>query len=222
MIESNLQSGLSETGTSIQISTEEKQAALKLWKSRSLQVTYAIGNCLLTLKDYRLAVSIFESLIDMDLEHKLELLSAIGRIYLQLGNISAAMTTFGEVEAVCGPEQVAMVKMNRGLVQVALANYKEGQQVFQEVVQSEPNNALAVNNLAACLVYQGRLKEAVTILEELVWRNPAENLQESVLFNLCTAYELESSQSFDKKKAMLELVASHHGDNINITCLKIA
>jgi tetratricopeptide (TPR) repeat protein len=87
-------------------------------------------------------VSIFESLIDMDLEHKLELLSAIGRIYLQLGNISAAMTTFGEVEAVCGPEQVAMVKMNRGLVQVALANYKEGQQVFQEVVQSEPNNAL--------------------------------------------------------------------------------
>jgi hypothetical protein len=50
MIESNLQSGLSETGTSIQISTEEKQAALKLWKSRSLQVTYAIGNCLLTLK----------------------------------------------------------------------------------------------------------------------------------------------------------------------------
>ncbi|XP_062507389.1 trafficking protein particle complex subunit 12-like isoform X2 [Corticium candelabrum] len=221
MIESNLASGLAEDGSRIQMSHEEQRESLKLWKARSVQVMYAIGNCLVGLKDYHLAVSVFESLLEMDPDHKLDLLNGIGRVHLQLGNIAAACSTFREVEATCGQENEAMVKMNLGMVQVALAKYKEGQQFFQEVLLLQPENAVAVNNLAACLVYQGRVKEAVTVLEELVWRNPAKSLQESVLFNLCTAYELDSSQSFEKKKSMLSLAASHRGDNFNTDCLKI-
>ena len=46
-----------------------------------------------------------------------------------------------------------------------------------------------LNNLAVCLVYAGRLQEAVSLLEGAVSQAP----HESLVLNLATMYELVSS-----------------------------
>lgn len=72
-----------------------------------------------------------------------------------------------------------------------------------------------------CLLYLGRLKESLGQLEGLVQQDPAFYLHESVLFNLTTMYELESSRSTQKKQALLEAVACREGDSFNTQCLKL-
>lgn len=73
-----------------------------------------------------------------------------------------------------------------------------------------------------CLLYLGRLKDSLRQLEALVQREPGHCLHESVLFNLTTMYELESSRSPQKKQALLEAVAGREGDSFNTQCLKLA
>ena len=80
----------------------------------------------------------------------------------------------------------------------------------------------AVNNMAVCSLYLGRLKDALNTLEAIVHGDPARNLNEGILFNLCTLYELESSRALHKKQAVLDLVSKHKGDGFPIACLKMA
>lgn len=80
----------------------------------------------------------------------------------------------------------------------------------------------AVNNMAACSLYLGKLMDALKTLEVLVHEDPARNLHEGVLFNLCTLYELESSRALHKKQALLDLVSRHKGDGFPAACLKMA
>lgn len=90
----------------------------------------------------------------------------------------------------------------------------------RSVARSPP--VQAHNNAAVCLLYLGRLKDSLRQLEALVRQDPAHCLHESVLFNLTTMYELESSRSAQKKQALLEAVASKEGDSFNTQCLKLA
>ena len=80
----------------------------------------------------------------------------------------------------------------------------------------------ASNNAAVCLLYLGRLKDSLRQLEAMARRDPRQRLHESVLFNLTTMYELESSRSLQKKQALLEAVAGTEGDSFNTQCLKLA
>ena len=79
-----------------------------------------------------------------------------------------------------------------------------------------------MNNLSVCSLYLGRLQEALGHLESLVHKDPATNLHEGVVLNLCTLYELESSRAVSKKQTLLGLIALHKGDGFNVACLKLS
>lgn len=79
-----------------------------------------------------------------------------------------------------------------------------------------------MNNLAVCYLYMGKLKESLATLEGMIQSDPAKNLHEGVLFNLCTLYELESSRASQKKAALLEMVSQHKGDSFPVASLKLA
>lgn len=111
--------------------------------------------------------------------------------------------------------------MNRAFVYLSQNNYAEAHASFIEVLKIDPKNPVANNNAAVCLLYLGRLKESLGQLEGLVQQDPALYLHESVLFNLTTMYELESSRSTQKKQALLEAVACREGDSFNTQCLKL-
>uniref|UniRef100_A0A8C8Z161 Trafficking protein particle complex subunit 12 n=1 Tax=Prolemur simus TaxID=1328070 RepID=A0A8C8Z161_PROSS len=178
-------------------------ASVQLWRSRLGRVTYSMANCLLLMKDYVLAVEAYHAVIRCCPEQEPQLLSGIGRISLQIGDIKTAEKYFQEVEKVTqkldGPQGKIMVLMNRKCPSLC-----------------------ANNNAAVCLLYLGKLKDSLRQLEALVQRDPGHYLHESVLFNLTTMYELESSRSMQKKQCLLEAVASREGDSFNTQCLKLA
>ncbi|XP_026180964.1 trafficking protein particle complex subunit 12 [Mastacembelus armatus] len=222
----NLEKGLAEDGSMITLTQENRQASLKLWRSRLSRVMYSMANCLLLMKDYVLAVETYHSIIQYEPQQKVQLLSGIGRIFLQIGDIKTAERYFQDVEKACQTRgsqssHTICVLMNRAFVSLSQNNYAEAHTSFTEVLKIDPKNPVANNNAAVCLLYLGRLKESLGQLEGLVQQDPTLYLHESVLFNLTTMYELESSRSTQKKQSLLEAVACREGDSFNTQCLKL-
>uniref|UniRef100_A0ABI7VQ66 Trafficking protein particle complex 12 n=1 Tax=Felis catus TaxID=9685 RepID=A0ABI7VQ66_FELCA len=222
----NLEQGLAEDGSVNSITPENRRASVRLWRSRLGRVMCSMANCLLLMKDYVLAVDAYRSVIQYYPEQEPQLLSGIGRIFLQIGDIKTAEKYFQDVEKVTqkldGPQGKIMVLMNRAFLHLGQNNFAEAHRFFTEILRIEPTNAVANNNAAVCLLYLGRLKDSLRQLEAMVQQDPTHYLHESVLFNLTTMYELESSRSAQKKQALLEAVASKEGDSFNTQCLKLA
>uniref|UniRef100_A0A673CW49 Trafficking protein particle complex subunit 12 n=1 Tax=Sphaeramia orbicularis TaxID=375764 RepID=A0A673CW49_9TELE len=222
----NLEKGLAEDGSMITLTQENRQASLTLWRSRLSRVMYSMANCLLLMKDYVLAVETYQSIIQYEPQQRVQLLSGIGRIFLQIGDVKTAERYFLDVEKACQmkgsqPSHTTCMVMNRAFVYLSQNNYAEAHSSFTEVLKIDPKNPVANNNAAVCLLYLGRLKESLGQLEGLVQQDPTQYLHESVLFNLTTMYELESSRSTQKKQALLEAVAAREGDSFNTQCLKL-
>ena len=83
------------------------------------------------------------------------------------------------------------------------------------------SNQQALNNMAVCSLYTGNLSDSLGTLEGLVSDNPDLYLQEGILFNLCTLYELESSNAIFRKQKLLSMVSQHKGNGFNVACLKM-
>lgn len=66
--------------------------------------------------------------------------------------------------------------------------------------------------MGVCLLYGGHLKEAIAVLESAVALNPVQALHESVLLNLCTLYDMESSKGRMKKFALLRQISHYQAD----------
>ncbi|XP_067400932.1 trafficking protein particle complex subunit 12 [Emydura macquarii macquarii] len=221
----NLEQGLAEDGSMINITPENRQASVQLWRSRLGRVMYSMANCLLMMKDYVLAVDAYHTVITFYPEQEPQLLSGIGRIFLQIGDIKTAEKYFQDVEKMTqkldGLQHQIMVLMNRAFLHLGQNNFAEAHRAFTEILRIDPANAVANNNAAVCLLYLGKLKDSLRQLEGMVQQDPKHYLHESVLFNLTTMYELESSRSMQKKQALLEAVAVKEGDSFNTQCLKL-
>ncbi|KAM6356044.1 trafficking protein particle complex subunit 12 isoform 2-T2 [Podargus strigoides] len=176
-------------------------------------------------KDYVLAVDAYRTVIRYYPQQEPQLLSGIGRIFLQIGDIKTAEKYFQDVEKVThkldGLQSQIMVLMNRAFLHLGQNNFAEAHRFFTEILRIDSSNAVANNNAAVCLLYLGKLKDSLWQLEGMVQQDPKHYLHESVLFNLTTMYELESSRSMQKKQALLEAVAIKEGDSFNTQCLKL-
>ncbi len=97
----------------------------------------------------------------------------------------------------------------------ALTSLRRAEELF-------PSDPVVVNNVALCHVYLGRLGDGLSYLERRVTaEDPAALLQETLVLNLATMYELESSYAGQKKRALLDLVSQYRGDSVNTACLKL-
>ncbi|NXU58760.1 TPC12 protein, partial [Turnix velox] len=221
----NLEHGIAEDGSMTNITPENRQASIQLWRSRLGRVMYSMANCLLMMKDYVLAVETYLTIIKYYPQQEPQLLSGIGRIFLQIGDIKTAEKYFQDVEKVThkldGLQSQIMVLMNRAFLHLGQNNFAEAHRFFTEILRIDSSNTVANNNAAVCLLYLGKLKDSLRQLEGMVQQDPKHYLHESVLFNLTTMYELESSRSMQKKQALLEAVAIKEGDSFNTQCLKL-
>lgn len=223
-IKSNLTSDLSEDGSATHMTYEARKVSLELWNKREMDITYKIASTMLAVKDYEGALAIYNTLLEKDKNAHLELLAGIGRIHLQMGNITEATRILKDVETESSKTDGSVSCHNlisRGLLAMCGANFFDAYQHFKSAVQLQPHNTCAVNNMAVCSLYLGRLKDALNTLEQLVHSDPANTLHEGVLFNLCTLYELETSRALHKKQAILDLVSKHKGDGFPVACLKM-
>ncbi|OWF45748.1 trafficking protein particle complex subunit 12-like [Mizuhopecten yessoensis] len=221
----NLDEGLCEDGSAVEISEESRKVSRELWYSREKKVLFIIGNTFLAIKDYEASMTVYEALLVKDPQSKPSLLSGLGLIYLQMGNVSKATDCFKQAEVltdITDKKQTCRTYLNKGLESMCTNSFSDAYQNFKTAVEHDPTNASAVNNMAVCSLYLGKLRDALKTLEVLVHEDPIRNLHEGILFNLCTLYELESSRALHKKQALLDLVSRYKGDGFPVACLKMA
>ncbi len=112
--------------------------------------------------------------------------------------------------------------MDKACLSIASNNYIEAHEVLSKANEKAPNNPVVVNNMSVCLLYLGRLKEALALLESSLTANPDTFLQDTPILNLATLYELESSYAGQKKQALLDLLSRYCGDGANTSNLKLS
>lgn len=181
------------------------------------------------MKDFSLADYLMEKLTAqplLDTNARRALYSAWGRIYLQCGDVFGAERKFSEARRIRETSTTltdARDFIDKGLIAVAQNDFKEAFVFFQKAHDTDPSNTLILNNMGVCLLYSGKLKEAISMFERAIAANTQRSLNESILLNLCTLYELESSNDVSKKLALLKQINRHKADlNINIEyCLKL-
>lgn len=230
-IQYNLDNGRSEDGSQLELSPQDRAESKRLWRSREIRIHHAVVNIALQQKDYWLAVEVLEMLAadESSPVTKRALHSALGRIFLQLGDIAGAEKNFS-VSRSLKQKQLGTLGshaadfrelIDRGLMAVAQNCFQDAYNSFEKAALMEPSNIMVVNNLAVCLLYMGRLKDAIKLLCSAVNNNPSLALHGSLLLNLCTLFELESSFCNEKKLALLKVVSKYKGDAVAVTSLKL-
>lgn len=195
----------------------------KLWLERKIRVLYSLSNCAIQQKDYELASSVLDQIHDLEpqQENKAKVRSIQGRMFLQLGDLFAAMNFFDEAAGLRSQTTENIDSLvDRSCLSIASNNYAEALELLTKANEKCPHDPIVINNMSVCLLYLGRLKEALTLLESNVTTNPDAFLQETQVLNLATLYELESSYAGQKKQSLLDLLSRHAGDGVNTSCLK--
>eukprot|EP00041_Stephanoeca_diplocostata_P011771 m.194697 g.194697 ORF g.194697 m.194697 type:complete len:446 (-) comp18658_c0_seq1:94-1431(-) len=211
-----LDKGLDEDGNTYEGTPELKQASQELWTARIERLDYGIGNCLLGQKEYELAMEVFESIYQRS--PSAALANGLGRIALLLGDSPTAQNYFLRAETEEHTEHDKLV--HRGLVSLSAGDYTAASDTFQQAWDAKKECTVAGNNHAVCQLYMGLLGDATTSLAKVL--EPTANLQELLVFNLCTLYELQSSSSVEKKQALVPRVVDAASDAFDLKCLKLS
>ena len=194
----------------------------RVWIERKIRVLYAIANCGIQQKDYELASNVLDQVHDLEdsPESKAKVRSIQGGMFLQLGDLAAAVKFFEAAAAERPAQSILETLIDQSCVSIASNNYIEALEVLTKANEKAPHHSIVINNMSVCLLYLGRLKEALSLLESNLTSNPEAFLQETQVLNLATLYELESSYAGQKKQSLLDLLSRHAGDGFNTACLK--
>eukprot|EP00058_Branchiostoma_floridae_P006310 XP_002591798.1 hypothetical protein BRAFLDRAFT_83586 [Branchiostoma floridae] len=170
---------------------------------------HLLGTC---NQDFNLAYETMDTILSQEIGDTPQILSAMGRIKLQLGDVRGAQQCFEKAEPLLEDEEdgEAVKTTNKAFLALGQGSFAESCQLFEQVYKLQPDNGVAINNTAVCQLYLGNLKEALKMLENVVQEDPNRFVQEGLLFNLCTMYELESSRALAKKHTMLDLSQVKH------------
>ena len=93
----NLEKGLNADGeVMLEEKSEERRAVgVDIWKQRERQVLYSLVNCCVLHQDFESAVKCLDMLREVETRENLASLhAAYGRVYLQLGNLGLADSSF--------------------------------------------------------------------------------------------------------------------------------
>jgi tetratricopeptide (TPR) repeat protein len=220
----NFRAGFNGEGTHTKISESDQRDAVKLWTARKSRILISVINCAISMRNYILAIEILENLCnlpDWTAEQIGILRSAIGRVHLFLGDVSAAEKFFVRSNK---EEKTTSIRelVDSGLMAVAQNAFQEAYNYFQSASAMDPSNVMLINNMAVCLLYTGQLRTAVWLFESVVNRNPLKSLQEPILLNMCTSYELHTTHCKQPKLHLLRQLNRYKGDAMDIQCLKLA
>ncbi|XP_055383795.1 trafficking protein particle complex subunit 12 [Condylostylus longicornis] len=200
----------------------------EFWRRRENRVLHSIINCAVMMREFGLIDDIIKSLFEqteMAKEDKRALFSAWGRIYLQIGDVFGAEQKFSEARRLKDMNSTPDLRdlVDKGLIAVAQNDFQEAFMNFQKALHLDNQNTMLLNNMGVCLLYCGKLKDAIHIFESSINMSPQQSLNESLLINLSTLYELESSNSKAKKLKLLKLINKFKPDlNISLEfCLKL-
>jgi len=110
--------------------------------------------------------------------------------------------------------------LNQGTLKVFDGMFDQAIPFFREVMTHKPANIVASNNLATCKIFmtnnQYRVGESIKLLEDLIHRDSLANINEQVVQNLVSMYDIHFCHNPNEKKIELAEFCSKNGkDSVN-------
>eukprot|EP00128_Syssomonas_multiformis_P017107 Colp12_sorted_trinity150504_noHs@20375 len=199
---------------------------------RNAALLWGMGRMQLQLGDVRAAEELFtraEQLLGSPAEKSPDALINRGLAAVQSGRFEKALDLFRSAADVSSSAPPSVVRRRTlsgegepkdgSSGSSRRSSYAEA--VTSPAVAKRSGRTEAVNNLAICSQYLGRLGEALKILEHLLQADTTWNVDDNLIFNLCTLYELESQKSTEKKEALIKIIAQHASDDFDPENLKL-
>ena len=109
------------------------------------------------------------------------------------------------------------------LVISAFSNFDFEKNKDEKYLAMESILRTAVNNFCICCVHLKLINKAVKVFEQYIQSNPQNALSDTVVFNLCTIYDLKSSQllSSKLKKVVYNITQIYHRNELEFKSFRI-
>uniref|UniRef100_A0A2P2IPS5 Uncharacterized protein MANES_12G138400 n=1 Tax=Rhizophora mucronata TaxID=61149 RepID=A0A2P2IPS5_RHIMU len=209
------------------------EISIQVWKKREAFVVNCIITEHLSKKEFTVCLDLIKDLIFCGNSDPV-LLSKLGYVQMQIGDLEGAKGSFDRVEKLLnqsngsgddGPlsevEFRNLVSRNKALVYLVGKDYVSAVRVYEECIERDHTDVVAINNKALCLMYLRDLSDSIKVLENSLERIPTLALNETLVVNLCSMYELAYVNHSDVKRTLSNWIARVAPDDFDSSCTRI-
>ena len=210
---------------------EDLGVSVIVWKKRQFFVTNSIIGLHLSNKEFSVCLSLIKELLERDFTDPI-LISKLGYIQMQIGDLEGAKNSFNRVEGLMKEGEKSngslseiqfknLVNRNKALVYLVGKDYVSAVREYDECIERDHTDVVAVNNKAICLMYLRDLSDSIKVLENALERVPTVALNETLVVNLCSMYELAYVNHSDIKRTLSNWIARVAPDDFDSSCTRI-
>lgn len=179
----------------------------------------------LSQKDFKLCLILMNELVELCGGDDPHVLSKIGYVKMQYGDVEGAKKAFNAAEGVVvkSGNEVGLrnlVSRNKALVYIVEKDYVSAVREYDECIERDGMDMVAMNNKALCLMYSRDLSDAIKVLENGLERVPTVALNETLVVNLCSMYELAYVNHADIKRTLNSWIARVAPDDFDSSCTR--
>lgn len=202
--------------------------SMDLWRKREVSVVSTIISYHLSVKEFKVCIDLLRNLASEE-ENSQDaiLVTKLGYIQMQYGDLEGAKKTFGEVERLVGivsgkdeSWSKNLVSRNKALMFLVEKDYVSAVREYEECIERDGLDLVAINNKALCLMYLRDLSDSIKVLENALERVPTVALNETLVVNLCSMYELAYVNHADIKKTLSNWIARVAPDDFDSSCTR--
>ncbi|KAA0036282.1 hypothetical protein IC582_018368 [Cucumis melo] len=211
---------------------EEKKldVSVNLWKKREVFVINCIIGHHLSNKEFGVCLTLINNLLSEDFSDP-ALISKLGYIQMHAGDIEGAKRSFNRIEelvkegkssgSLSEVEIKNLVNRNKALVFLVGKDYLSAVREYEECIERDNSDMVAINNKALCLMYLRDLADSIKVLENALERVPTVALNETVIVNLCSMYELAYVNHSEIKRTLNNWIARVAPDDFDSSSTRI-
>lgn len=207
---------------------EKFDVSVENWRKREGFVITSISNHHLSNKEFGVCLKLLKDLVNKNESDPLSL-SKLGYIQLQFGDLEGSKNSFNLIENLLkdGNYSLDEVKMknlvnrNKALIYLVGKDYISAVREYDECIERDATDVVAVNNKALCLMYLRDLTDSIKVLESALESIPTFALNETVVVNLCSMYELAYVGHSDVKKTLNNWIAKVAPDDFDSSCTRV-
>lgn len=199
-----------------------------IWRKREGLVINSIISHHLSHKEFGVCLDLIKDLIKRDSTPvaRAVLISKLGYIQMQLGDLEGAKASFNVVEGIVTEEKLEvemknLVNRNKALLFMVGKDYVSAVREYQECIDRDDTDVVAINNKALCLMYLRDLSDSIKVLESALERVPTAALNETFVMNLCSMYELAYVNHSDIKKTLSNWIARVAPDDFDTSSTRV-
>ncbi|KAK1425527.1 hypothetical protein QVD17_20880 [Tagetes erecta] len=200
-----------------------------IWRKREGLVINSIISHHLSHKEFVVCLDLIKDLISRESSPVVRavLISKLGYIHMQLGDLESAKASFAMVEGILTEEKAEielknLVNRNKAMMFMVRKDYVSAVREYQECIDRDESDVVAINNKALCLMYLRDLSDSIKVLESALERVPTAALNETFVVNLCSMYELAYVNHSDIKKTLSNWIARVAPDDFDTSCTRLA